>query len=275
MLPAKPAPTPSSTPCRRATPTSVGEGGTRLSGGERQRIAPGRAFLVGARLVVLDEATSHLDAASEAIIRDAVQRLGRERAVLIVSHRLRLVSSPTSSPSSTMGGSSNRGRLPALAARTALSLAARRRRIGRARMTTFRRLFGLMAGQRRWIVDRRGARVPGGRFERGADGDVGLPDLEGGVGLERRRGRAGDHRGPRPGHRAGGLPLSRAVRDPSRDVRDPGRPARLVLRRDRAARPGPPGDTPERRPAARIVADIETLEDFYVRVVIPPSSPAS
>ena len=72
--------------------TSVGEDGTRLSGGQRQRIALARAFLAGARLVILDEATSHLDAASETLIRDAVQRLGRDRAVLIVSHRLRLSS---------------------------------------------------------------------------------------------------------------------------------------------------------------------------------------
>jgi ABC-type multidrug transport system fused ATPase/permease subunit len=72
--------------------TSVGEDGARLSGGQRQRIALARAFLAGARLVVLDEATSHLDAASEIVIRDAVERLGRDRAVLIVSHRLRFVS---------------------------------------------------------------------------------------------------------------------------------------------------------------------------------------
>jgi thiol reductant ABC exporter CydD subunit len=75
----------------RGYETPVGEDGIRLSGGQRQRIALARAFLAGARLVVLDEATSHLDADSETLIRDAVQRLGRDRAVLIVSHRLRLV----------------------------------------------------------------------------------------------------------------------------------------------------------------------------------------
>ena len=72
--------------------TPVGEDGVRLSGGQRQRIALARAFLTGARLVILDEATSHLDAASEDIVRDAVARLGRDKAVLVVSHRLRLVS---------------------------------------------------------------------------------------------------------------------------------------------------------------------------------------
>ena len=72
--------------------TAVGEGGARLSGGQRQRIAIARAFLADARLVILDEATSNLDPASEAVIRDAIARLSRRRTVVIVSHRLRLVS---------------------------------------------------------------------------------------------------------------------------------------------------------------------------------------
>ncbi len=76
----------------RGYDTPIGEDGVRLSGGQRQRIALARAFLTGARLVILDEATSHLDAASEDLVRDAVARMGRDRAVLVVSHRLRLVS---------------------------------------------------------------------------------------------------------------------------------------------------------------------------------------
>jgi ATP-binding cassette subfamily C protein CydD len=75
----------------RGFATPVGDGGTRLSGGQRQRIAIARAFLADAWLVILDEATSHLDAESETVIRDAVRRLADQgRTVLVVSHRLRL-----------------------------------------------------------------------------------------------------------------------------------------------------------------------------------------
>jgi ATP-binding cassette subfamily C protein CydD len=70
--------------------TQVGEGGLRLSGGQRQRLAIARAFLRDAPFVILDEATSHLDPASEDAIADAVRRLARRRTVLVISHRLRL-----------------------------------------------------------------------------------------------------------------------------------------------------------------------------------------
>ena len=70
--------------------TPVGDDGIRLSGGQRQRIAIARAILTDARLIVLDEATSQLDRASEAVIRDTVLRLACDRAVLVVSHRLAL-----------------------------------------------------------------------------------------------------------------------------------------------------------------------------------------
>ncbi len=71
--------------------TAVGEDGARLSGGQRQRIALARAFLADAGLVILDEATSHLDHASETIIREAAVRLAADRIVVVVAHRLRLV----------------------------------------------------------------------------------------------------------------------------------------------------------------------------------------
>jgi ABC-type multidrug transport system fused ATPase/permease subunit len=70
--------------------TPVGEGGARLSGGQRQRVAIARAFLADAPLVILDEVTAHLDAASEVAVRDAIGRLSAGRTVVIVSHRLRL-----------------------------------------------------------------------------------------------------------------------------------------------------------------------------------------
>jgi ATP-binding cassette subfamily C protein CydD len=74
----------------RGYETQLGEGGLRLSGGQQQRIAIARAFLRDAPFVLLDEATSHLDAASEEAIVDAVRRLIRRRTVLVISHRLRL-----------------------------------------------------------------------------------------------------------------------------------------------------------------------------------------
>jgi ATP-binding cassette, subfamily C, bacterial CydD len=71
--------------------TQIGERGLRLSGGEAQRLAIARAFLKDAPLLVLDEPTSSLDPESEALIRDALERLARGRTTLIVAHRLNTV----------------------------------------------------------------------------------------------------------------------------------------------------------------------------------------
>jgi ATP-binding cassette subfamily C protein CydD len=71
----------------------LGEGGARLSGGERQRLAIARAFLKDAPVLVLDEATANLDAASEALILSALTDLRRGRTVLVIAHRLRLAQS--------------------------------------------------------------------------------------------------------------------------------------------------------------------------------------
>ena len=68
--------------------TRVGERGVALSGGQRQRIAIARAFLRDAPVLILDEATSHLDAISEAQVHQALAELMRHRTTLIIAHRL-------------------------------------------------------------------------------------------------------------------------------------------------------------------------------------------
>jgi ATP-binding cassette subfamily C protein CydD len=70
--------------------TPIHQGGSRLSGGQRQRIAIARAFLKDAPLLILDEATAHLDAESEALVREATLRLLRGRTTLISAHRLEM-----------------------------------------------------------------------------------------------------------------------------------------------------------------------------------------
>ena len=71
--------------------TAVGERGVQLSGGQRQRVAIARAFLKNAPTLVLDEATSHLDAVSEAQVREALDALMRNRTTIVIAHRLSTV----------------------------------------------------------------------------------------------------------------------------------------------------------------------------------------
>jgi ATP-binding cassette subfamily C protein CydCD len=69
----------------------VGERGTSLSGGQRQRVAIARAFLKDAPVLILDEATSHLDAINEQLVRRALDLLQADRTTIVIAHRLSTV----------------------------------------------------------------------------------------------------------------------------------------------------------------------------------------
>jgi subfamily B ATP-binding cassette protein MsbA len=71
--------------------TQIGERGVKLSGGQRQRLAIARAFLKDPPILILDEATSDLDAESEFLVQQALSELMRGRTVLVIAHRLATV----------------------------------------------------------------------------------------------------------------------------------------------------------------------------------------
>src|SRR5260370_7096397 len=71
--------------------TMLGERGTGLSQGQRQLIAFARAVLAGARILMLDEATSNVDTYTEALIQEALKRLLKGRTSFVIAHRLSTV----------------------------------------------------------------------------------------------------------------------------------------------------------------------------------------
>ena len=68
--------------------TIIGENGVKLSGGQKQRLSIARAILKRSPIILLDEATSSLDADSEEIVQNAILNLTKNKTTLVIAHRL-------------------------------------------------------------------------------------------------------------------------------------------------------------------------------------------
>jgi subfamily B ATP-binding cassette protein MsbA len=68
--------------------TNIGDNGIKLSGGEQQRLSIARALYKNAPILILDEATSHLDSNSERLVQNALQNLLKDKTAIIIAHRL-------------------------------------------------------------------------------------------------------------------------------------------------------------------------------------------